>query len=257
MSSAAKIAANQANAQLSTGARTDAGRATSSKNATKFGLFSNNDFIRPGEEALYDELDEGLREDLAPTGYLEQNFVDEIRRVMWRLRRCGNVEAGMVPECVEAGGDPMQFEPTAKLQLSVDRARAQSHRLLLRCATELRKLQTERHIRNETVPEGTDLAGFGLCDLRIVTRAVHEQTSAGIAVSKLGRMETAALYKSAYDPAIPVPLDLTTPVPAAPATPKPVTKPTQTPRNARCTCGSGQKYKRCCGRNAAPLLQAA
>ena len=28
----------------------------------------------------------------------------------------------------------------------------------------------------------------------------------------------------------------------------------QTPRNAACPCGSGQKYKRCCGRNAPPVL---
>jgi len=28
----------------------------------------------------------------------------------------------------------------------------------------------------------------------------------------------------------------------------------QTPRNAPCPCGSGQKFKRCCGRNAPPVL---
>ncbi len=28
----------------------------------------------------------------------------------------------------------------------------------------------------------------------------------------------------------------------------------QTPRNALCPCGSGNKYKRCCGRNAPPVL---
>ncbi len=39
------------------------------------------------------------------------------------------------------------------------------------------------------------------------------------------------------------------PVPhAAPVREEPV------PRNAPCPCGSGQKYKRCCGHNAPPLL---
>jgi uncharacterized protein YchJ len=28
----------------------------------------------------------------------------------------------------------------------------------------------------------------------------------------------------------------------------------QTPRNATCPCGSGTKYKRCCGKNAPPVL---
>jgi uncharacterized protein YecA (UPF0149 family) len=42
----------------------------------------------------------------------------------------------------------------------------------------------------------------------------------------------------------------------------PLTEPTQsapvqTPRNAQCPCNSGQKYKRCCGRNAPAVRQAA
>ncbi|MFN7933748.1 MAG: SEC-C metal-binding domain-containing protein, partial [Bryobacteraceae bacterium] len=32
------------------------------------------------------------------------------------------------------------------------------------------------------------------------------------------------------------------------------TKPESTPRNAPCPCGSGHKFKRCCGRNAPPAL---
>jgi uncharacterized protein YecA (UPF0149 family) len=31
----------------------------------------------------------------------------------------------------------------------------------------------------------------------------------------------------------------------------------QTARNAPCPCNSGEKYKRCCGRTAPPLRQAA
>jgi hypothetical protein len=30
----------------------------------------------------------------------------------------------------------------------------------------------------------------------------------------------------------------------------------ETPRNAQCPCGSGQKHKRCCGKDAPPVLQA-
>lgn len=33
--------------------------------------------------------------------------------------------------------------------------------------------------------------------------------------------------------------------------------PRQTPRNALCPCGSGNKYKRCCGKNAPPVLSRA
>ena len=40
------------------------------------------------------------------------------------------------------------------------------------------------------------------------------------------------------------------------ATPAP-TESTQIARNATCPCGSGEKYKRCCGKFAPPLLMAA
>jgi uncharacterized protein YecA (UPF0149 family) len=35
------------------------------------------------------------------------------------------------------------------------------------------------------------------------------------------------------------------------------TKPTKIPRNAQCPCNSGQKYKRCCGKNAPAVHHAA
>ena len=100
---------------------------------------------------------------------------------MWRLRRCGDVEAAMGITCAETVmetgkaasiPDPMQIEPTAKLQALVDRARAQCHRLVNRCIAELRKLQTERQRRNETTKEGADLAYLGICDFHAVKKAV-------------------------------------------------------------------------------------
>ena len=108
--SPAQLAANAINAQSSTGPRTPEGLQASSKNATTNGLYATHDFIRSGEEPLYEELNASLLEDLAPTGMLECNLVDEIRRAMWRLRRCGLVE-----ESFSAFGtdDPMQVESQA------------------------------------------------------------------------------------------------------------------------------------------------
>jgi len=256
MSSAAKLAANKANAQLSTGPTSETGRAASSKNATKSGLFSNSDFVLPGEEPLYAELDEGLRADLVPEGYLEHHLVDEIRRVMWRLRRCGEVEAAMAITCSETLTDAMQNEATAPLQHSVDRARSQCHRLLNRCTAELRKLQTERQIRNETTEAGTDLSHLGLSDTRIVAKATIEQASAEFTQHKLDGLVASAGFNTIVNRATAVPaeslesLSFFTPF-------EPATKRTQTPRNAQCPCNSGQKYKRCCGKNAPAVLQAA
>src|SRR4051812_27900602 len=95
MSTEAQIAANIENAKHSTGPQTEAGKNTSSKNSVTFGLYSG-DFIRPGEEYTYASLRAALFEQLAPIGNLEETFVDEIHRGMWRLRRCGEVESHLV-----------------------------------------------------------------------------------------------------------------------------------------------------------------
>ena len=102
---------------------------------------------------------------------LELNLADEIRRAMWRLRRCSQIEESFSG----INEDPMQQEATARLQVSVDRARSQAHRLLHKCTAELRKLQTERQYRNEYFDEGTDISHLGICEFRTVQRTVHTQ----------------------------------------------------------------------------------
>jgi len=252
MSTAAQIIANTANAQSSTGARTPEGKATSSKNAITYGLFATHDFIRPGEEALYAELAESLRAHLVPSGPLEHNLVDEIRRAMWRLRRCGQIEEGFAtPEATRDIPDPMQNDSTAKLQISVDRARSLSHRLLHKCTAELGKLQTERQFRHEFFDTGTDIAYLGICDVRSIRKGLDQQVAAQYRRQKL--IETTEL--SAL-------LNAPIPQPAAPAIPnsgsfcKNDSAPSQTSRNGQCPCGSGLKHKRCCGRQSPAMLHA-
>ena len=45
--------------------------------------------------------------------------------------------------------------------------------------------------------------------------------------------------------------------PEPPATKRTQSEPTQIARNQPCPCGSGVKYKRCCGRNAPAVLNSA
>jgi hypothetical protein len=86
---------------------TPEGRAISSRNAITYGLFATRDFIRPGESETYDEFAKSLEDQLAPRGMLELNLADEIRRAMWRLRRCSQIEEGFSG----TNEDPMQQEP--------------------------------------------------------------------------------------------------------------------------------------------------
>ena len=205
MSSPAQAIANAANAQNSTGPRTEDGKAKSAKNSLIFGLFSG-DFIRPGEEDAYHALDVTIHCDLAPVGAMEELLGEEIVRAAWRLRRCGLVESHLVAASMDAENcflDPMECRTAdhfAKVQNSVDRARSQAHRLFHKAHAELRKLQAGRKSPESTPmksaePASTDFRLGSLC------------------------------------------------------------QPVGTPRNAACPCGSGQKHKRCCGKNAPPVLQ--
>lgn len=154
MSSLAQAAANAANARHSTGPRTEQGKAKSSRNSVVLGLFSG-DFIRPGEQADYQTLEAGLHADLAPAGALEEIFFLEILRASWRLRRCGLVETHLASYL---GADPVapldtmetNDECPVSIQKSVDRARSQAHRLLCKALAELRKLQTDRYLREQS-----------------------------------------------------------------------------------------------------------
>jgi hypothetical protein len=158
------------------GPNTEAGKAASSQNALTYGLFATRDFIRPDEQAAYTEFAQYLHESLVPEGPLELNLVDEIRGAMWRLRRSRQIEQSFCDlPASSIQQDPMQQEASARLQLSVDRARSLTHRLLHKCTAELRKLQTERQYRNTWFDEGTDISMFGLCDVNAIQKKVDKQ----------------------------------------------------------------------------------
>src|SRR5882757_6352805 len=96
MSTAAQVAANIENAKLSTGPRTEEGKAASALNGMTYGLYARKDFIRPQDEPDYIKLQSDLQPELNPIGMQQQTLVDEIRRAIWRLRRCGEVEANLL-----------------------------------------------------------------------------------------------------------------------------------------------------------------
>jgi hypothetical protein len=184
----AQLAASQNNARLSTGPRTEEGKARVSRNAVSFGLFATRDLVHPDERELYLGVVTDLRAQLCPEGVLENVHVAEIVSATWRLRRCGIVDTLI-------SGKPGEEDTAARMESAVDRSRTQAHGLICRATAELRRLKASRNTK-QTQP--------------------------------------------------PTPVETPAPV-EAPAT-------VQTPRNSQCPCRSGQKYKRCCGRTAAPVL---
>ena len=80
-------------ANLSTGPRTDAGKAVSSMNSLKHGLTAKT-VVLPGEnKADFDRFHDQLIEEHAPTGVLETELVAEIAACLWRLQRARRYES--------------------------------------------------------------------------------------------------------------------------------------------------------------------
>ncbi len=98
MSTAAQQQTNKENAQHSTGPRTDEGKQRCSQNALKHGLYANDPLIR-GEDpddfyAHGAELDNRLR----PANAVEEDLVEQIIDITWRLKRCARIESAVSNE---------------------------------------------------------------------------------------------------------------------------------------------------------------
>lgn len=95
MATDAKIAANQRNAQLSTGPTSEAGRAKSSLNAVKTGLTGRTVLLPSDDAALYEQHLQSFLTRWNPVGDEERNFVQSLADTEWRLARIPSLEAGI------------------------------------------------------------------------------------------------------------------------------------------------------------------
>ena len=94
--SAARTAANRANALRSTGPRTATGKAASAANATTHGLTAER-VLLPGEDpADFSLHDTALRAAINPRCAVEHLLLDDLVATTWRLRRVPAIEAGLL-----------------------------------------------------------------------------------------------------------------------------------------------------------------
>ena len=90
--SEAKLTANHANAQLSTGPRTAAGKAVSSMNAVKTGL-TGRTVLLPSEDAeAYRQHLAAYENEFKPVGLRECELVQSLADIQWRLQRIPGLE---------------------------------------------------------------------------------------------------------------------------------------------------------------------
>ena len=239
MATAAQIIANQANAKLSTGPVTPAGKARASQNANTFGLFSASAFIRPNEREIFDAFSADWTARLVPNGPVEEALVTELVQSAWRLRRCALLEQ-TTPETTVV-------EDLDRLQASIDRARVAAQRALQRNLNELRRIQTERRLRSAAPYGHQAQAEFGAASIQAYEDFVHQlKKTYPLAALRQSPVAEAAIEFAKRSQSAPAP--------QCDSAERTQFESPSIPRGAPSPCASGEKYKRCCGRSAPPVL---
>ncbi|HLG95102.1 MAG TPA: hypothetical protein VKX49_02190 [Bryobacteraceae bacterium] len=91
-----RAALNRANAQFSTGPRTEDGKQRASQNATKHGLTSRSPVLRSEDRAAYEQHCQQFRDEYQPQTPTEIQLVQELADTSWRLNRIPRLEAELL-----------------------------------------------------------------------------------------------------------------------------------------------------------------
>jgi hypothetical protein len=151
-----KLTANRANAQLSTGAITGAGKAIVSQNATKHGLTGKFKVLPSESQSEFDEMLAAFLRSESPVGDDEIEMVHQMAEALWLSRRCvrlqndcfAALESGTVERTADLGRCArLQLEQQLaahKSLLLYIRYQTTQDRTFSRYLTELRKRRNER-----------------------------------------------------------------------------------------------------------------
>ena len=93
--SEARLEANRANAQLSTGPRSENGKAKSSLNAIKTALTGSTILLPADDTAAYQRHLEAFEQEFHPVGLRECELGQSIADTWWRLRRIPVLEMAL------------------------------------------------------------------------------------------------------------------------------------------------------------------
>ena len=172
--SEAKLAANRANGQLSTGPASQTGKAASSLNALKTGLTGRTVLVPSDDAETYSRHIAAYHTEYKPIGLRECELVQSLAETRWRLSRIGSLEMAIYAQGhVEFAGacedhiielqTHLKYEKQLR-NLQIQEARL--HRRYQMDMAELYNLQKERGAREE--PAGStkeSLAATHGCEL--------------------------------------------------------------------------------------------
>ncbi|MCC6360772.1 MAG: hypothetical protein IT450_18700 [Phycisphaerales bacterium] len=179
----AKIEANRANAQKSTGPKTPEGKAASSRNAMKHGLTAAA-MVLPNENITeFEEFRAEMLDALQPSDRLEAHFAERVIAAAWRLNRVTKAESEIIRSGLEGqwrykhtlalsmkkpiGTIPGVEESTAEVLLELMKKRdtlsklsryeAAIERSLHRALHELQRFQAQRAGKDVPPPVAVDI----------------------------------------------------------------------------------------------------
>ena len=100
-----QVKSNRANAQKSTGPKTDYGKSIACQNALKHGILSQRIIVGNESQALFQTFANDILEDFAPRNQTERELVERIIYAMWKQRRLrhaetASAELSMQPEII-------------------------------------------------------------------------------------------------------------------------------------------------------------
>jgi hypothetical protein len=175
MSSEAQIAANRANAEHSTGPRTEEGRAASSKNHLVHGLAAKESLLLPTEDgAAYDKSLADFTAEWNPTTPAETALVISAVRFHWMADRAQRLQMESINDCLSLNAlpaDTNRFERMLRYQTQFDRAfhRALNTLMKLRAARQNEQIGFEsakQHANCDAAREKHRDRQFELAELR-------------------------------------------------------------------------------------------
>jgi len=152
--SAAKIAANQANALHSTGPKSDAGKRASSHNAVKTALTGQTILLPTDDVASYQNLGREFVARHQPVGFEEESLVQCLIDTEWRLLRIPSQESSILAVGRHLLADTvpdhlLEAEVYLKYERSLKNLHVHENRLRRYRATDLKSLQTLQTARQE------------------------------------------------------------------------------------------------------------
>jgi len=143
MLSPAQLAANTANAQLSTGPTTPEGKAISAQNARTHGLSARDIVIAPEDRPEFVQMHESYSKELSPVGQLELDLYHQFLLAAWNLRRIRRLQKIKTEAC-----DPLLDTSLDRVLDRLSRYNSRFERTFSRSLKQLKELQTERVLRD-------------------------------------------------------------------------------------------------------------